>query len=134
LAGPNKETIVDIQKRQLDPNKEIIQITHKVTAPKVWWPNGHGQQNLIPLIVEITGEGEKVGETKNIKNKIKNKSAWEGRVGLRHLVLDTASDVSFFFYYYYSFLFYYYLLLFIIIYYYLLLLIRERKLERNSRS
>lgn len=88
--APKKETKIET----IAPNKEVVHVTHQITTPKVWWPNGHGPQNLIPVRVEVVPK-EKVGDLKDENRKKRN--VWEGRVGLRHIELDTSADVSLYF-------------------------------------
>ena len=102
------------------PKKEIISITHQIATPKLWWPNGCGAQALCDLRVAVvsssggasgsggagSGSASGSGGTKSLGG---DRNAWEGKVGLRHLQLDTGKDVSFrssycLFYFYFFFL------------------------------
>ncbi|WP_029291429.1 glycoside hydrolase family 2 protein [Cellulomonas sp. HZM] len=45
-----------------------------VPEPELWWPVGYGEQPLYDLLVEVADD------------------AWDGRVGLRSVVVDTSDD------------------------------------------
>jgi hypothetical protein len=75
------------EKDKPTPKKGVVSLTHQITAPKLWWPNGIGAQALCDLRVVMS--------TGVVKTASSDKSVWEGKVGLRHLELDTSKDVSF---------------------------------------
>jgi len=51
-----------------------------IAAPRLWWPNGHGEQPLYTVRLEvITSDGTSIGR-------------WERRIGLRTLRLDRHPD------------------------------------------
>ena len=55
----------------------VIDVPH----PQLWWPNGHGDQPLYRLEVEVSaGDGTLIGR-------------WSRRIGLRTIVLDRSRDV-----------------------------------------
>jgi beta-mannosidase len=52
----------------------------EVPNPQLWWPNGHGQQPLYTLSVDVlSADGALIG-------------TWEKRIGLRTIVLDRHPD------------------------------------------
>lgn len=51
----------------------------KIKAPKLWWPNGYGQQPLYKVRVQLFEEGKIVDE-------------WEKKIGLRTITVDTSED------------------------------------------
>jgi len=50
-----------------------------VTNPSLWWPNGHGDQPLYTVALELVEDGRVL-------------DTWSGRVGLRTIVLDRHKD------------------------------------------
>lgn len=54
-------------------------IADRVVNPKVWWPNGLGDQPLYPLDLTISADGQMLEQ-------------WQRRVGFRSVRLDTSSD------------------------------------------
>ncbi|MBQ4099437.1 MAG: glycoside hydrolase family 2 protein [Clostridia bacterium] len=50
-------------------------INVKIENPKLWWPNGYGEQNLYPYSVELEKDGNKVDEK-------------GGEIGIRQILLE----------------------------------------------
>ncbi len=50
-----------------------------IPAPRLWWPNGHGEQPLYQLELELICEGKRADR-------------WERRIGLRTISLDQTPD------------------------------------------
>ncbi len=63
--------------------KEIVDTMVKIEEPKLWWPSGYGTQDLYTIRASVVDTVSKLVL-----------SNWEGRIGLRHLELDTTPDVS----------------------------------------
>lgn len=73
----------DIRGSILFQGEEVAQITANkalIKSPELWWPNGHGEQPLYDVTIEIV---EKDGRVLD---------AWKKRIGLRTVVLDRHPD------------------------------------------
>lgn len=57
-----------------------------VENPKLWWPNGYGEQNLYQVKVELVTE-----EVKDIQQPLKVHvlDVWEKKIGLRTITVNT---------------------------------------------
>jgi beta-mannosidase len=58
---------------------EIADLKFKIANPELWWPNGHGDQPLYEVRLELI-DGEEVLDR------------WTGRIGLRTIALDRHQD------------------------------------------
>ena len=58
----------------------------KIDDPKLWWPNGYGEQNLYQVKVELVTE-----EVKDIQQPLKVHvlDVWEKKIGLRTITVNT---------------------------------------------
>jgi len=66
-----------------DPNGEVITTTDKtditIESPKIWWPNGYGEQPLYEVCVKLLKDG-KVLDT------------WRKKIGLRTITMHVEKD------------------------------------------
>jgi beta-mannosidase len=58
---------------------EISDLKFEISNPKLWWPNGHGDQALYDVRLELVQE-----------DKVLDR--WSGRIGLRTIVIDRHPD------------------------------------------
>jgi beta-mannosidase len=58
---------------------EISNLKFEISNPELWWPNGHGDQPLYDVRLELV-QGDKILDR------------WSGRIGLRTIVLDRHPD------------------------------------------
>jgi len=87
LRSPGGGAVVARGRAALAPGSDAVSIRLGVQAPELWWPRGHGPRErgtgddrpLYELRVELR-RGDVVLDT------------WQGRVGLRTVVLDTSRD------------------------------------------
>ncbi|MDM7829862.1 glycoside hydrolase family 2 protein [Cellulomonas edaphi] len=56
-----------------DASSAVVEVV--VRDPQLWWPRGHGEQPLYPLVVDLAGL-----------------ESWERRIGLRTVEVDTSDD------------------------------------------
>ena len=69
-----KLTAPDGTVSEYDSPKEIA-----INNPKLWWPNGYGEQNLYGVCVELTEDGKTV-------------DTWNKRIGLRTMTVAVEDD------------------------------------------
>jgi beta-mannosidase len=58
---------------------EISDLKFEISNPKLWWPNGHGDQALYDVRLELVQE-----------DKVLDR--WSGRIGLRTIIIDRHPD------------------------------------------
>ena len=59
---------------------EIAGLKASIENPRLWWPNGHGEQPLYEVVLELRDAAGKVVDT------------WKKRIGLRTIALDRHPD------------------------------------------
>jgi beta-mannosidase len=58
---------------------EVLNLTFEIPNPELWWPNGHGDQPLYDVNLDLLREGKTLDQ-------------WSGRIGLRKIELDRHPD------------------------------------------
>lgn len=84
----NQVLLTEENEIEISPGHNFYKIDFTIDKPKLWWPNGHGEQPLYDVISTLTIEDEVIQTTSE-------------KLGVRKLELvqqeDTASGTSFYF-------------------------------------
>ncbi|MCQ2583928.1 MAG: glycoside hydrolase family 2 protein [Treponema sp.] len=78
-----KNPDVTVEIRICDPDGKEIAVTEEKTVeiknPKLWWPNGYGEQSLYSVCVTLKKDGAVIDE-------------WNKKIGLRTITMDRTKD------------------------------------------